>query len=141
MRSSGLYGNSKKQRIGGLVPDISLKNTNNEYIKTLFLEAQAAHSNLRYAETFTPGHYTSAIQRFYETFSTLFDCTKYLIRKNMLSDIIIDEDKLPDDVKKQNNLIENVDNWLSSSTVDSINIGVGKRLFNEYSWIVVHNLF
>jgi hypothetical protein len=123
------------------VAEISLKNTNNEYIKSILFEAQAANSNLRYAETFTPAHYKSSIELFYAKFSLLYDCTKLLIKKNLLPEGIVDEDKLPADIKIQYQIIKNTDHWFTISTIDRMNISNGKKYFDEYSWLVVSNLF
>jgi hypothetical protein len=119
------------------VPDISLKN--NEYIKTLFLEAQAAYSDLEYAETFTPKHNDTGIKTFYDMFSKLFNCTKYLIKKNLLPDSSMPVES--DDIKTQEQLILDTEKWFKKSSLDKINLGEGKRLFKEYSWLVVNNLF
>lgn len=119
------------------MPDISLKN--NEYIKTLFLESQAAYSRLEYASTFTPNNTTSSIQDFYGIFCTLFNCTHYLIKRNLMPDNAADIET--DDIIEQKNTIESVAKWFKISSIDNINITEGKRLFKEYSWLVVNNLF
>jgi hypothetical protein len=120
-----------------LVADISLKNS--EYIKTLFLESQAAYSNLEYATTFTPNDTTTAIQGFYNSFCTLFNCTRYLIKKNLISDLNITIET--NDIAEQNKIVDDTSKWFQVSTIDKVNITNGKRLFKEYSWLVVNNLF
>jgi hypothetical protein len=122
-----------------VVAEISL-NPNNEYIKSVLFEAQAAYSNLRYGETFTQD-YTSDVHKFYYQFSKLYDCTKLLIKKNLLPEGYNNEAQLPDDIKKQCNTIRETDRWFTRSTIDSMNISEGKKLFDEYSWLVVSNLF
>jgi hypothetical protein len=46
-----------------------------------------------------------------------------------------------DDINIQEQLILDVEKWFGLSTVNKINISEGKRLFKEYSWLVVNNLF
>lgn len=117
--------------------DISLKNS--EYIKTLFLESQAAYSNLESATTFTPNHVDTAIQQFYNSFCTLFNCTRYLIKKNLISDLTITVEA--HDINEQTKTIDDTAKWFEVSSIDRLNISDGKRLFKQYSWLVVNNLF
>jgi hypothetical protein len=117
--------------------DISLKN--NEYIKTLFLESQAAYSKLEYDSTFTPDSKTTGLQEFYNSFCTLFNCTRYLIKKNLLPDC--NGIKESQDITDQKQIIEDTAKWFKVSSIDKVNITEGKRLFKEYSWLVVNNLF
>jgi hypothetical protein len=46
-----------------------------------------------------------------------------------------------DDIKVQKQIIEDTAKWFKVSKIDKVNITEGKRLFKEYSWLVVNNLF
>jgi hypothetical protein len=38
-----------------------------------------------------------------------------------------------------NKTVSEIETWLTSSTIDKINIKQGARLFNDYCWLVINN--